>query len=706
MTISRLGEGQPSDTGAKAYHLDLAIQEGLAVPPGVAVVVHSDEPAELKSLAQSALNSLGKGPYAVRSSFRGEDSAEASQAGRYDSFLFVEACDLPEALGKVYSSAEATHQGPRGVVIQRMVEPEVAGVMFCQPDYLDPLVSYVQGTAEKLVGGEVQGITEELHPRSIDFKRRLRALAEQLTQRFPATRLGWDIEWADDGEVCWLVQARPITQAPLRNELFSYANIREIMPDPPSVFMASIVERAGLSLYQYYRNFDPELPRDRPIIELQLGRPLFNISLLCETMRHWGLPTRLVTDQIGGADVAGAPFQLIPFLSKSKPIAKQGLAQFLAVHKTKAAIRSLRGWRAGDSLGQIGEQVVDLFHDLVTVMLDLTAAMAVPLTLLRKLDVLSEHSALHETPTGQLLRALTPLRQAAQEHPEWRESLARGQAPDEPAFQLLWKEYLDTHGHRGFFESDLAQPRFAEEPDVILRSLLSPALQTPSPQTSFLGRITRPLWAYSKRILDTREQWRDEAMRVYQDLRHRILELSSDLELFDPNDIFKLTLEEWKQLDVGWIPTPQFWQEREAEIEDLESYQVPDLFRRFHPRHEFLEAPDDSELDRRVSGMSLTKGTVVGRVWLATDARDFPDCDYEEPLILVVRTVDPGWLFALPKIAGAIVELGGDLSHGSILLREFGLPAITNAANATRVFQTGDEVKLVAHEGFAVRLSR
>lgn len=47
-----------------------------------------------------------------------------------------------------------------------------------------------------------------------------------------------------------------------------------------------------------------------------------------------------------------------------------------------------------------------------------------------------------------------------------------------------------------------------------------------------------------------------------------------------------------------------------------------------------------------------------------------------------------------------VVETGGDLSHGSIILRELGLPAITNARGATYVFQTGDE--LVLRAGTAV----
>jgi len=45
-------------------------------------------------------------------------------------------------------------------------------------------------------------------------------------------------------------------------------------------------------------------------------------------------------------------------------------------------------------------------------------------------------------------------------------------------------------------------------------------------------------------------------------------------------------------------------------------------------------------------------------------------------------------------VAGKVVETGGDLSHGSIILREIGLPAITNVRGVTKVIQTGDELIL------------
>jgi pyruvate,water dikinase len=422
-------------------------------------------------------------------------------------------------------------------------------------------------------------------------------------------------------------------------------------------------------------------------------------------MRHWGLPTALVTDQIGGHDVSGVGFRPITFLSKWQPIARQGLAQFQAVRNTRKAIEEVRRMEPADTLGELAGQVVHVFRYLVQVMLDLTAAMAVPLTLLRKLGTLQEHSAQHHTPTGHILRALEPLREIVSGHPEWHGTLSSGIVPDDQRFSDLWHSYLSRFGHRGFFESDLARPRFAEQPEVIIKSLLSPSPPSRPAQSTLLGKLTLPLWVYTRRILDIRETWRDESMKLYQRLREQILHLSRESQLAEPQRVFDLTEKEWRDLEQGWVPNHHFWKRRDNQIAENKAYDVPDLMRRFQPRTDYLGDHAPPSADGRIYGTPLTKGSVEGTVWLAGSAGDDPPKDVES-LILVVRTVDPGWIFSLPKLAGAIVELGGDLSHGSILLREFGIPSITNAAGATRAFRTGDNVRLLAQEGFAEKIAK
>ena len=75
-----------------------------------------------------------------------------------------------------------------------------------------------------------------------------------------------------------------------------------------------------------------------------------------------------------------------------------------------------------------------------------------------------------------------------------------------------------------------------------------------------------------------------------------------------------------------------------------------------------------------------------------------------ETTILVARSVDAGWMPTFSRVAGVVVETGGDLSHGSIILREIGLPAITNVRRATKLLATGDSLLLRAGEGIVERV--
>lgn len=68
-------------------------------------------------------------------------------------------------------------------------------------------------------------------------------------------------------------------------------------------------------------------------------------------------------------------------------------------------------------------------------------------------------------------------------------------------------------------------------------------------------------------------------------------------------------------------------------------------------------------------------------------------------VILVTPSTDTAWFPIFPQARGLIVETGGLLSHGSIIAREFGLPAVANIPDATSRFRDGDLVLLDGSTG-------
>lgn len=161
--------------GGKAVQLGASVRAGLPVPPGVALsaplvdAVAAGDPAGVAAL--TAVTHLVGGPVAVRSSAIGEDSADASFAGQHLTQLNVrDPRKLSEAVSAVWASARSEAAlayrerlgidgVPRtGVVVQRLLAPDVAGVLFTRNplDGTDErMVEASWGLGESVVAGRV-----------------------------------------------------------------------------------------------------------------------------------------------------------------------------------------------------------------------------------------------------------------------------------------------------------------------------------------------------------------------------------------------------------------------------------------------------------------------------------------------------------------------------------------------------------------------
>ncbi len=76
-----------------------------------------------------------------------------------------------------------------------------------------------------------------------------------------------------------------------------------------------------------------------------------------------------------------------------------------------------------------------------------------------------------------------------------------------------------------------------------------------------------------------------------------------------------------------------------------------------------------------------------------------------EPHILVCASTDPAWVPLLVNARGLVMETGGVLSHGAIIARDFGLPAIGGVADAQRRLKTGQRLRLDGASGKITVLS-
>ena len=89
-------------------------------------------------------------------------------------------------------------------------------------------------------------------------------------------------------------------------------------------------------------------------------------------------------------------------------------------------------------------------------------------------------------------------------------------------------------------------------------------------------------------------------------------------------------------------------------------------------------------------GLAASGGRIKARVKVLESVLE--GNKLEKGDILVTRQTDPGWAMVFPIIGGLIVERGGALSHGAIVAREFGIPAVIGIENITRILKDNDEV--------------
>ena len=287
--------------------------------------------------------------------------------------------------------------------------------------------------------------------------------------------------------------------------------------------------------------------------------------------------------------------------------------------------------------------------------------------------------------------------------------------------------YLDDYGHRGIGESDPMSPRFADRPELLLTVLrtqiLSPTSTTPADilqrQTIVRERALAEIrarfgwrfhrwaifsWWYRRlcRFFALREANRHHLMYYAAATRSLLLRLGEWLveqgRLSSQEDVFYLTIEARANLLAGGSNDWQgIIQARRAERNRNAMISVPDTIQ------DWREAVRGTEVSPAVvsggifHGIPISSGRVVGPVRFVRSMEDWSRVCRGD--ILVVSVIDPGMAPLFGVAAGLIAEMGGTLSHGAIIAREFGLPAVANVPGITTRLKDGDRISLDAERG-------
>jgi pyruvate,water dikinase len=107
--------------------------------------------------------------------------------------------------------------------------------------------------------------------------------------------------------------------------------------------------------------------------------------------------------------------------------------------------------------------------------------------------------------------------------------------------------------------------------------------------------------------------------------------------------------------------------------------------------------PDPNEQADVLNGLAVSPGVVKGkaRVILRTDS----DEQLLAGEILVAPFTDPGWTPYFVPAAAIVMDEGSLMSHGSIIAREYGIPAVVNVGGSTRTIKTGQTIRVDGNSG-------
>jgi len=96
-------------------------------------------------------------------------------------------------------------------------------------------------------------------------------------------------------------------------------------------------------------------------------------------------------------------------------------------------------------------------------------------------------------------------------------------------------------------------------------------------------------------------------------------------------------------------------------------------------------------------GLPVSAGTVEGR---ARVILDMAQADLQPGDILVTAYTDPSWSPVFVAITGLVTEVGGLMTHGAVIAREYGLPAVVGVEGATRLIQDGQRIRVHGTDGY------
>jgi phosphohistidine swiveling domain-containing protein len=193
-----------------------------------------------------------------------------------------------------------------------------------------------------------------------------------------------------------------------------------------------------------------------------------------------------------------------------------------------------------------------------------------------------------------------------------------------------------------------------------------------------------------RRLAGLRETHKDLLIRLLSHVRDKLGTIGAELAgrglLDDAEDVYFLELSEVRGALRGADHRPVVAARREEYARELRRRHVPRILLSDGTEPEAL-ATAGAAAEGALVGTPASAGTVTARARVVLDPAD---AHLEPGEILVAPSTDPGWTPLFLTAGGLVMEMGGPVSHGAVVAREYGIPAVVGVPDATSRIATGD----------------
>ena len=288
--------------------------------------------------------------------------------------------------------------------------------------------------------------------------------------------------------------------------------------------------------------------------------------------------------------------------------------------------------------------------------------------------------------------------------------------------------YLDKYGMRCVGEIDITRPRWSERPTTLLPMILANVKnaepgagerrfeqglqQAAHKERELLARLRampdgEQKAEEAKRLIDRirtfagyREYPKYHMVSCYfvykQALLHDADRLVQAGVLGDREDIFYLRFEEFRDVVAANQVDDELIRQRKDAFTSYQALTPPRVLtsdgEAVAGTYRRTDVPAGA-----LTGLPVSAGTAEGR---ARVILDMADADLEPGDILVTAYTDPSWTPAFVAIKGLVTEVGGLMTHGAVIAREYGLPAVVGVEHATRLIRDGQRIRVHGTDGY------